>query len=146
MRGAGGSPGGVGQFVVGAVLAAGGLWLLLDSVRATTAPHGLLSGWLGGFGGAWETTSQAVVFVPFVLGLGLLFYDSRWKIGWVLAGLGMVVLVVEVLSRIRFLMSTKLTALLLMLGLIAAGTGLMLRALRDAEEAEAAGAPPPPGD
>ena len=43
MRGAGGSPGGIGQFSFGAVLAGVGPWLLLDSVRATTAPHGLVS-------------------------------------------------------------------------------------------------------
>ena len=131
MRGAGGRPGGAGLFFFGLALAIGGLWLLFDSVHATTAPMGLLSGWMRGFGGAWETTSQAVVFVPFLLGVGLLFYESRWKAGWVLLGLGLIVLLVEILSRLRFFMNVKLTALLLMLGLIAAGTALMLRSLRD---------------
>jgi hypothetical protein len=99
-------------------------------VRAVTAPHGLVSGWLHGFGGAWETTSQAIVFVPLLIGIGLLFHESRWKAGWILLGLGLLVLVVEILSRIRFFMSVKLTALLLMLGMLSAGIALMLRALR----------------
>jgi hypothetical protein len=131
MRGAGGRPGGHGLFLFGLVLAAGGLWLLFDSVRATTAPFGLVSGWMHGFGGAFEATSQAIVFVPFMLGVGLLFYESRWKAGWVLFGLGLLLLGVEILSRIRFFVNVKLTALLLMLALIAAGSALMLRALRD---------------
>jgi len=141
MRGAGGRPGGQGLFLFGMVLAAGGLWLLFDSVRATTAPFGLVSGWMHGFGGAFETTSQAIVFVPFMLGVGLLFYESRWKAGWVLFGLGLLLLFVEILSRIRFFVNVKLTALLLMLALIAAGSAMMLRALRDygSSESEDAG-------
>lgn len=131
MRGAGGRPGGAGLFLFGLVLASGGLLLLFDSVRATTAPMGFVSGWLGGFGGAFETTSQAIVFVPFVLGVGLLFYESRWKAGWILLGAGLLLILVEILSRLRFLMNVKLTALLLMLTLLAAGTGMMLSALRD---------------
>ena len=141
MRGAGGRPGGAGLFFFGLALAAGGLWLLFNSVHATTAPAGLLSGWLGGFGAGWETTSQAIVFVPFLLGVGLLFYEARWKAGWILFWLGLVLLVVEILSRIRFFMNVKLTALLLMLTMIAAGCAFMLRALRDQEpqpEGEAA--------
>ena len=78
MRGAGGRPGGAGLFLFGLVLAVGGLWLFFDSVRATTAPFGLVSGWMGGFGGAWETTSQAIVFVPFLLGVGLLGLALLW--------------------------------------------------------------------
>jgi hypothetical protein len=136
MRGAGGRPGGAGLFLFGFVLAAGGLWLLFDSVRATTAPFGLVSGWMHGFGGGFETTSQAIVFVPFILGVGLLFYESRWRVGWVLFGLGLLLLLVEIMSRIRFFLNVKLTALLLMLTLIAAGTALMLRALRDSSPGE----------
>jgi hypothetical protein len=44
---------------------------------------------------------------------------------------------IEILSRIRFQMGMPVSNLLLMLGMIAAGIGMMLRSFRDA-------APPPP--
>ena len=38
---------------------------------------------------------------------------------------------IEILSRIQFLMQMKTSNLLLMLGMIAAGMGMMLRSFRD---------------
>jgi hypothetical protein len=68
----------------------------------------------------------------------LLFYNSRLMSGWVLFYLGLAILVIEILSRIQFMMQTKTSHLLLMLGMIAAGIGLMLRSFRESNAA-----PPP---
>jgi hypothetical protein len=54
--------------------------------------------------------------------------------GWVLFYLGLAILVIEILSRIQFMMTTKTSHLLLMLGMIAAGIGLMLRSFREQKE------------
>jgi hypothetical protein len=139
-RGAGGTPGGVGLFVVGLVLAVAGVWFLLDSVRVTSADFGLFSelayGYFGA-GSALGTTSMGILFVPFFAGVATLFYDARLKLGWWLAGLGLAIIVVEILSRLRFGFNMKVTHLLLMLALIAAGTGCMLRALRDGSAGQA---------
>lgn len=137
VRGAGGTRGGCGLFSIGFALAAGGLYLFLDSVRVSSAGHGLFSGMLYGvFGnghanGAYDTTSMGLLFVPFFLGVVILFYDARLKIGWGLLYLGLGVLVVEILSRIRFFLHMKLTHLLLLLAMVAAGVGLMIRSFRD---------------
>jgi hypothetical protein len=132
-RGAGGTPGGTGLFFVGLLLAAVGLYLFLDSVQVTTNHMGWMSGGLNrmAMGGNAPTTSTGILFAPVFIGLVLLFYNSRLMSGWVLFYLGLAILVIEILSRIQFMMQTKTSHLLLMLGMIAAGIGLMLRSFRE---------------
>lgn len=74
-----------------------------------------------------ETTSMGIIFVPFLAGVMVLFYDSEKKWAWWLAGLGLAVICVEILSRVRFILSMKTTSLLLVLGMVAAGAGLLAR-------------------
>mgnify|MGYP003680511276 CR=1 FL=1 len=118
----GGSEGGERTFVTGAgmVLLGLGLYLFLDSVPVTSAPFGWISGRMGGRGGGgmWETTSMGVIFVPFLAGVMVLFFDAEKKWGWWLAGLGLAMICIEILSRVRFL---------LVLGMVAAGAGLLAR-------------------
>lgn len=138
MRGSGGTEGGIGQFALGFGLAVLALYLFFDSVRVSTAPRGALSMWLqaqdGVEPGLWETTSLGLLFVPFFLGVLALFYDARMKWAWGLMWCGLAVLAIEILSRIRFLMSMKLTHFLGMVALFAAGAALMIRSYHDASE------------
>ncbi|MBM81634.1 MAG: hypothetical protein CMJ78_13730 [Planctomycetaceae bacterium] len=132
MRGSGGTEGGVGKFFLGLFMAGLALYLFIDSVRVTTAGFGLVSGTMRRAGGIFgETTSMAIVFVPFFLGVMIMFYDSSKKIGSWLTMLGLAVIVFEVVSRIRFFMNVKLTHFLFMVVLLAAGAGLMFRSFRD---------------
>lgn len=137
MKGSGGTEGGVGQFFIGLVLAGLAIYLFFDSVRVTTG-IGIVSGGVhalmgrrGGGGGLGETTSLGIIFVPFVIAVIALFYDAKKKWGWWLLYFSVAVIAVEILSRIRFFMNTKLTHFLGMLVLFAAGVGLILRSLRD---------------
>ncbi len=126
----GGSDGGDQSFITGAglILSALGLYLFLDSVQVTSAPLGLLSSRLGrGGSGLIETTSMGLIFVPFLAGVVVLFYDAQKRWGWWLSGLGLAVICVEILSRVRFLLTMKTTSLLLVLGMVAAGAGLLAR-------------------
>jgi len=134
MRGSGGTPGGVPMFVIGFALALLGVWLFFDSVRVTTAPVGALSGGLRrvlGGGPAADTGSAGIVFLPFFLGVLILFHNAVGRFGWWLTWIGVGIIGIEVLSRIEFYISTKLTHLLLMATLFAAGSGLMIRSYRD---------------
>ncbi|MGO9112677.1 MAG: hypothetical protein ACLP9L_25880 [Thermoguttaceae bacterium] len=132
MRGSGGTEGGLGKFAIGFCLSALATYLFFDSVLVTTAGRGLISGLFGyGRGGCWETTSTGILFVPFFLGVVVLFYDARLWWGWVLTYVGIGALAVEILSRIQFLFQMKTTHLLGMIVLFAAGVGLMLRSYRD---------------
>ncbi|MDA7876609.1 hypothetical protein N9A89_00915 [Akkermansiaceae bacterium] len=125
----GGSEGGERAFVagLGLILFGLGLYLFLDSVRVTSAPYGWISGRMGGGRGMGETTSMGIVFVPFLAGITILFFDSEKKWAWVLTGLGLAVVAIEILSRVRFVLEMKTTHLLLVLGMVAAGAGLILR-------------------
>jgi uncharacterized protein len=84
----------------------------------------------GGFGG-WHTASSGILFVPFFLGVVVLFYDSRLKWAWGLMWIGLAIIAIEILSRVRFQMSMKTTYLLILIGLFGAGVGLMIRSYRE---------------
>lgn len=135
MRGSGGTEGGTTLFAFGVLMAIAAVYLFFDSVRVSTGHHGALSGLMGagrGHGRLVETTSMGIVFVPFFIGVFALFVDARRKWAWILTYIGLAVLAIEVLSRIRFIFETKLTHLLGMFILFAAGCALMFRSYRDA--------------
>ncbi|MFM8953892.1 MAG: hypothetical protein ACKOOF_12660 [Planctomycetaceae bacterium] len=133
VRGAGGTPGGTWLFFTGLVLAAAGIWFFLSNVYVSTMPIGRVSGLFnrGLFGDGMPAMSTGVVFAPIFAGLVLLFYDARWKWGWALFYVGLALIVIEILSRIQFLMNMRTSNLLLMMGMVAAGIGMMLRSFRD---------------
>ncbi len=132
MRGSGGTPGGIGEFAMGFVLAGLAVYLFLDSVVVTSG-IGMIAGRVDGmFGGMLGgRTSSGLVFVPFFIGVTALFYDSRQQWGWTVMYLGIAIIVIEILSRMQFLVTMKVSHLLGIIVLLAAGTGLMLRSYRD---------------
>ncbi len=148
VRGAGGTPGGTWLFFSGLVLAAAGLWFLLSNVHVVTGDFGMLSGAFsrGMLGGGMPAMSTGIVFAPIFFGLVLLFYDVRMKWGWALFYTGLALIVIEILSRIQFFMNMRTSNLLLMLGMIAAGIGMMLRSFRDGSRDAVTGGGPPPHD
>ena len=147
--GSGGSPGGAGQFLIGFGLAMVALWFFFDSVQVVSGHRGIISGMFGGRGGGmgnWETTSMGVIFVPFFIGTVALFYDAKQKWAWGLLWIGVFIIVVEVLSRLRPQFNMGMSQLILMMVMFAAGAGLMLRSYRtiqaeDAAERKAAATP-----
>jgi hypothetical protein len=132
MRGSGGTPGGIGEFALGFVLAGLAVYLFLDSVVVTSG-IGMIAGRVDGmFGGILGgRTSSGLVFVPFFIGVTALFYDSRQRWGWTVMYLGIAIIVIEILSRMQFLISMKVSHLLGIIVLLAAGTGRMLRSYRN---------------
>lgn len=138
MRGSGGTDGGVGQFAAGCLLAVLAVYLFFDSVRVISDGAGLVSGMLRGGrrGGVIETTSMGILFVPFFLGVFSLFVNSKQKWAWGLTYIGIGILTIEILSRIRFYIDTKLTHLSLMLVLFAAGCALMFRSYHGPESSD----------
>ena len=134
MKGSGGTDGGVGLFFFGLIMAIAGVYFFFDSVRVHAGHAGALSGMMGGGrgrGGMMDTTSMGILFVPFFIGVFALFVDAHRKWAWILTYIGIAILAIEVLSRIRFVVDTKLTHLLGMIVLFAAGCALMFRSYRD---------------
>jgi len=120
-RGAGGTAGGLGQFFVGLALVAIGAYLLLDRVTVHT------SFWRFGGGGS----AFGVTLIPMLIGVAMLFFNGRSVLGWVLAIAGFGAILIGVVSNMDiYFQQTSLLTTLIMLGLIAAGLGLIVRSLR----------------
>ena len=119
-RGAGGTPGGVGQFFIGLTMAVVGVYLLLNQVQVTT------SFWnFGRFGGFGPT------LLPLLVGVAFLFYNGKSIVGWLLTGLGLAIILAGILMNLDiYFQQTSLFNTLVMLVLLVGGIGLMARAVR----------------
>lgn len=130
MKGAGGTSGGIGQFFIGLMLAVAGGWLLTNQVTVTT----------GGYWNLWGMNGFGLSLIPFILGTGLIFFNGKSIVGWLLLAAGLVIVFVGILANLNiYFRPTSLFNTLLMLGLLAAGLGMMAAALRakPAEKSEA---------
>jgi len=127
MRGAGGSEGGELSFLVGLVMMCGGFYLLLNAV-VVRAGFGLGYS-LYSFGG-FNVTS-GMVMIPFLFGIGIIFYNSKNILGWLLAGGSLVGLIFGVIASVNFrFRSMTAFDLIVILVLCFGGIGLFLRSLR----------------
>jgi uncharacterized protein len=123
LRDVGGTPGGLGMFLAGLAMLVVGLYLLFQQVDV----HGGYWRWDWGGGGS----SFGLSLLPLLVGVGILFFDGRSKVGWLLAGLGLLVIVAGILANLRIhFRPTSLYNTLIILGLLAGGIGVIARALR----------------
>lgn len=123
MRGAGGTPGGLGTFVAGAAMVVAGGYLLLQRVTVTS-----------GYWNLWGQNTFGLSLVPLLIGIGLLFFNGRSLAGWALTGIGALVIVAGLIANLAvYFRPTSLFDTLLILGLLAAGLGLVARSLRATE-------------
>ncbi len=132
----GGTEGGQAAFKagVGLLLAGLALYLFFDSVYVTSGGGGWISGWMGGMGGIggmMQTSSHGLIFVPLLLGVVALFYDATKSWAWGLLWVGLAIVVVEIMSRLEFRFSMKTSHLMLLLVMLGAGIGLVLRSFRE---------------
>lgn len=119
-RGAGGTPGGVGEFFVGLVMTAAGGYLLLNQVQVTTSFWRF--GQYGGFG---------LTLLPLLVGVAFLFYDGKSVIGWILTIAGAAAILASILMNMDiYFRQTSLFNTLVMLVLLFGGLGLIARSLR----------------
>lgn len=121
MKGAGGTPGGIGLFFAGLALAVAGGYLLTNQVSVT-----------GGSWAIWGYNSFGLSLLPFLIGTGMLFFNGRSVPGMLLMYSGVIIILVGILVNLRiYFVPTSLFNTLLMLGMLAAGVGLLLRSLRN---------------
>ena len=124
-RGAGGTPGGLGTFFVGLILAGAGLYLVLNQVTVTGSFN--LFGFLGlGSGGGFGLT-----MLPLLIGIGTLFFNGKSVLGWLITILGSAMIMAAILMNMSiFFRPTSLFNTILMFGMLAAGLGMIFRSLR----------------
>jgi uncharacterized protein len=120
IRRPGGTPGGIGSFLLGGVLAIAGGYLLLNQVHVRS-----------GYWRWWGDNTFGLTLIPLMLGIGLLFFNGKSLAGWILAIAGVVIIIAGVIASMTiYLSDTSLYNVLIMLTMFAAGLGLMARALR----------------
>jgi hypothetical protein len=119
--GAGGTPGGMGEFLIGLVMAVAGGYLLTQQVTVT-----------GGWGTLWGYSSFGLSLLPFLVGVALLFFNGRSILGWLLVVAGLTIIFAGILMNLHiYFQPTSLFNTLMMLVLLAGGVGLVARSLRD---------------
>ena len=119
-RGAGGTPGGLLEFVIGTAMAVAGAYLLTTRVTVTS-----------GFWGWWGDNTFGLTLIPLLLGIGILFFNGRSVLGWLLLIAGAVIIFAGIITNLQvYFRPTSLFNTLMMLGLLAAGLGILARSLR----------------
>jgi hypothetical protein len=129
-RGAGGTSGGSLSFVVGLIMACAGGYMLLNSIVVS-------SGWgFGaplyriGYGGGFNITGGALL-IPFMFGIGWIFYNARSVWGWIMAGGALAAIIFGVIINLSITMqSMPLLNLIVILVLMVGGLGMFARSLR----------------
>lgn len=120
LRGAGGTPGGVGQFLLGLVMAIGGGYLLTNQVMVSS------NSWQ--FGGH---NAFGLSLVPLLFGIGLLFFNGKSLIGWLLTFGGAVIILFGIISNLSiYFQPTSLFNTIVMLVLLTGGIGLVARSTK----------------
>jgi len=131
MRGAGGTQGGAGEFLLGLLMMCGGFYMLLNSIVISSgfgfgARLYSFSAWGGSYG-----ITTGMILIPFMIGIGLIFYQGKSLLGWCLSIGSIAALIMGVIASLRFsFRSMSAFDLIVILILAIGGLGLFLRSLR----------------
>ena len=120
MKGAGGTSGGLGTFFVGLAMAVSGGYLVTNQVTVTS-----------GFGAWFGPHTFGLTLLPLIVGIGVLFFDGKSVLGWVLTAAGALFIFLGVLMNLRvYFEPTSLFNTVVMIVLLAGGLGLVARSLK----------------
>jgi hypothetical protein len=119
-RGPGGTKGGIGEFLIGLVMATAGAYLLTQQVTVTS-----------GFWTFWGYNTFGLSLIPLIFGIGLLFFNGKSIAGWLLLIAGVVIIFAGIIMNLQiYFRATSLFNTVVMLVLLAGGIGLVARSLR----------------
>ena len=116
----GGTPGGIGHFLIGFAMVCIGGYLLANQVTVA-----------GGYWNFYGGNSFGISLLPMLIGIALLFWNGRSVIGWLLTAGGALFILAGVLANMHiYFQPTSLFNTLVMLVLLVGGLGLIARSLR----------------
>ena len=135
MKGAGGTSGGLGSFFIGLIMMCGGFYMLLNAINVTSNfGMGMRLYGFSAMGGQYSITS-GMIMIPFMFGVGLIFYNAKNILGWILSIGSITGLIFGVISSIRFSFRSMTSFdLIVILVLAIGGLGLFLRSLKTLDE------------
>ncbi len=126
-NGAGGTNGGIGSFFIGVLMFVLGLYLILKNIYVYNSFSLSMPFYRwGGF-----SVTSGIILIPFMIGLGMVFYNYKNWIGWLLFVGSLVLLIVGVITSTQFTLA-HMTAfdLIIILVLLVGGLGLLLRSFK----------------
>ena len=119
-RGAGGTPGGLGKFL--AVLPWRSPVRIFLSARVVVTSNS----WT-----LWGYNTFGFTLIPFAIGIGLLFFNGKSIIGWLLLAVGVVTIFAGIIANLQiYFLPTSVYGTIIMLVMLAGGIGLIARSLR----------------
>jgi hypothetical protein len=117
----GGTPGGLGHFLLGFAMACIGGYLLSNHVSV-----------VGSYWNFYGTNTFGLTLVPMLFGIAMLFFNGRSVIGWLLTAGGALFILAGVIANMHiYFQPTSLFNTLLMLVLLVGGLGLVARSMRE---------------
>ena len=119
-RGAGGTSGGIAEFLIGLAMAVAGAYMLTTRVVV-----------MSGSWNIWGYNSFGLSLLPLMIGVGMLFFNGKSIIGWILLFVGVVIIFSAIIMNLQiYFQPTNLFNTIAMLILLAGGIGLIARSLR----------------
>jgi hypothetical protein len=116
----GGTPGGLGQFLIGLVMSCVGGYLLSNQVSV-----------VGSYWSFWGTSSFGITLIPLLFGVGILFFNGKSTIGWFLTIAGALFILAGVIANLHiYFQPTSLFNTLVMLILLVGGVALIARSVQ----------------
>jgi hypothetical protein len=116
----GGTPGGLGEFMIGVVMACVGGYLLSNQVSV-----------VGSYWSFWGGNSFGITLIPLLLGVAMLFFNGRSVFGWLLTVAGALFILAGVLANMHiYFRPTSLFNTLVMLVLLVGGVALVAKSTR----------------
>src|ERR1700722_19127247 len=120
LGGVGGTPGGLGRFLLCSAFTCGGAYLLSNQVSV-----------VGSYWSFYGGNTFGITLLPMLIGVGILFWSGRSPVGWLLTIAGALFIIAGVIANMHiYFRPTSLFNTLVMLIMFVGGLGLMARALR----------------
>ena len=121
LKNVGGTPGGMWEFLIGLGMAVAGAYMLISRVTVTS-----------GFWNWGGYNTFGLSLVPLIFGVGIVFFNGRSVIGWLLVFIGSVIILSGIIMNLQiYFKPTSLFNTIMMLVLFAGGIGLLAKSVRE---------------
>jgi hypothetical protein len=119
-RDVGGTPGGLGSFLIGFAMACVGAYLLSHQVAV-----------VGSYWSFYGGNTFGITLLPMLLGIAMLFWNGRSVLGWILTAGGALFILAGIIANMQlYFQPTSLFNTIVMLVLLVGGLALIAKGVR----------------
>ena len=116
----GGTPGGLGTFLMGFVMTCIGGYLVMNQVAV-----------VGSYWSFYGPSTFGITLLPLLFGIAMLFWNGRSVLGWILTAGGALFILAGIIANLHiYFQATSLFNTLAMLILLTGGLALIAKAVR----------------